>query len=202
LAESVPADQVVEEEDARRVRSAGRLADHAEASSRRARRHAVAGDGVVGQQHVVIAGDADSVPTVVVDGVGHEGVWAAIGVERGNAVAAIRVDQAVHHHGAWVASGGRDSTVALGRAVAKDPEYLADDDLVLVVAAQERNGRATRTRDRQSAKRDELRLLESDAVAVRARRDRAAKDDASVRRVWVRLDHDAGGFRRRRRAVL
>src|SRR2546422_7765684 len=174
----VTADQIVQEQDANRIRSARRLAGHAKASARRTGRHAVPRDRVVDHEHVVVARHADSVPAVVVDGVVDDGVRSAVGIEGGDAVAAVRVDQAVHDQGTGVASRDRDTAVALRRSVAEDPQPLEDDGQILVVAAHEGNGGATASGDRQAANRDELRLLEADGMTVRTRCDGTSEHDA------------------------
>ena len=150
----------------------------------------------------MVARHADSVPAVVVDGVVDDGVRSAVGIEGGDAVAAVRVDQAVHDQGTGVAPRDRDTAVALRRSVAEDPQPLEDDGQILVVAAHEGNSGATGAGDRQAANRDELRLLEADGMTVRTRRDGTAEHDAPDGSVRVGLDHDASGFGGRRGVVL
>jgi len=53
-------------------------------------------------------------------------------------------------------------TVALGGAVAEDPEALQVNGLVLVVAAHELDGLAAGPGDGETAEGDELRLLKTD----------------------------------------
>ena len=93
------------------------------------------------------------------EGVADDVMRAPVGVDGGEAVAAVGVDEAVEDQGVGVAAGDGDAAVALGAAVAEDPQALEVDRLVLVVAAEERDRLAPGPGDREAAEGDELRLL-------------------------------------------
>src|SRR5262249_30537419 len=116
------------------------------------------------------------------------------GAGGGEAFRAVAVDQAVEPQRVGVAAVDRDPAAALARAVAEDAQALEMNGLVLVVAAQHRDGLAPGARDGESAQRDEPRLLELHRVAVRALRDRALQDHAPDRRRGVGLEDDAIRF--------
>src|SRR5207249_10058783 len=97
---------------------------------------------------------------------------------------------AVEDERARVAAGDRDAAVARAAAVAEDPQPLEVDGLVLVIAAQQRDGLAAGAGDGEAADGDELGLLQSDGKAVRTLGDGALQDDAADLCRRGGLDHD------------
>ncbi len=138
LAEAVAADEVVQEADAGGLAVRGALALDADAAAGGASGGAVAGDGGVDEPDDVFAGDVQAIPGVPVDGVADEVVGAAMSVDESDAVAAVGVDERVGDEGVRVTAGDGDTAVALGGAVAEDPQPVEVDGVVVVVAAEQR----------------------------------------------------------------
>ena len=88
----------------------------------------------------MFAGDIEAVPCVAMNGVADEIVGAAIGIDEGDAVAAVGVDERVGDEGVRVTAGDGDTAVALGGAVAEDPQAIEVDSVVVVVAAEQGDG--------------------------------------------------------------
>ena len=113
------------------------VAPDAEAAAGGALRAAVTRHGVVDEEDLVAARDADPVPGVAVDRVVDDVVRAAVGAERDQTVPAVAVDEGVGDERVGVTAADRDSPVAGPAAVADDAQPLEVDRQVLVVPAQE-----------------------------------------------------------------
>ena len=148
------------------------------------------------------ARDPDPVPLVGMEGVLNEVVGAAVGVDKGDPVAAVPVDEVIDDEGPGVPPGDGDPAAALRAAVAEDAVPLEVDRLVLVDAPQEGNGLAPGPGDGEAADRDEFRLPEADGMAVGAPCNRPLEDDAANRCPRVGLDDDPVGLVRPREIVL
>src|SRR5262245_10437391 len=130
------------------------------------------------------------------DGVLHHDVQAAVGIGCHDAVAPVADDQVVEDHGAHVAAGDGDTAVAAGPAITHDPVALEPHRQVLPAAA-ERDAGAAGPGDRETANRDEARLLHTHRVPLHALLEGTVQDYAARRRRRISLDNDTAGLRLR-----
>src|SRR5712691_8357708 len=144
---------------------------------------------------------AHAVPSVAVNRVLDDGVWATLRVQRRDAIPSVGDDHVVEDQRPDIARGDGDATVALGRAVSRDAVALDPDRGVLIDPAQQRDAGSARAGDREPTNRDEARLLEPDRGPARALMDGTVQHDASDRRGRIRLDHDPAALRSRRRIL-
>src|SRR5262249_12346842 len=178
------------------------LGDAAGASAGLTGGRAVAGVGVVDEVRLVIPRDVHAAPRVGVNRVADDVVRSAGDVEGRDAVATVAVDQAVDDERAGVAAGDRDPAVTFRAAVAEDAQPLQVDRLILIAAAEQRDGLAAGAGNGQPAHGDELRLLELHGVAASALGHRALEDHAAHCGSRVGLDDDPIGLARAGRIVL
>ena len=136
LAESVSADEVVEQLDPNRVWVGRAFAIHAEAAPRCARICAIADNRIVYEEYLVVAAHMDSTPAVTVDGVPDDVVRASIGIPCLDAVSPVAVNQVVGDQGIRVAPSDKNAAGARGAAVAEDPIPLDMNSSVLAATAE------------------------------------------------------------------
>jgi len=112
----------------------------------------------------MVARDINAVPLIAIDRVVDDVMRSAVGVDQGDTVTTVGVNQIIDDQSAWVTARDSDAAVARTAAVAEYSIELDVDVPVLIVAAEQGNSLAAGSGDGEASDRDELGLLKADGM--------------------------------------